>query len=96
MAMAFIAVKLADALRKRVTHPLPDRFGARLCPQPECESLGCEAVQYDGAEFYEGKGTIDLMCRVSHEGILIAVDWREGADAVNAWLGTNKLDTVRE
>jgi pimeloyl-ACP methyl ester carboxylesterase len=48
------------------------------------------------AEFYDGTGTFDLVRRVSHEGILIGTDWREGADAINAWLGTNKFDTVRE
>jgi pimeloyl-ACP methyl ester carboxylesterase len=48
------------------------------------------------AAFYEGKGTFDLVRGVSHEGILVGTDWREGADSINAWLGTNQFDTVRE
>lgn len=46
--------------------------------------------------FYDGKGAFDLVRGVSHEGILVGTDWREGADAINAWLGTNQFDALRE
>jgi pimeloyl-ACP methyl ester carboxylesterase len=41
------------------------------------------------AAFYQGKGTLDIVHGVSHEGILLGVDWREGANAINAWLTNN-------
>lgn len=41
------------------------------------------------ARFYRGKGTFDLVYGVSHEGILVGLDWREGANAINSWLMTN-------
>jgi pimeloyl-ACP methyl ester carboxylesterase len=44
------------------------------------------------ASFYQGKGTLDIVHGVSHEGILLGVDWREGANAINAWLTTNGFD----
>ncbi len=44
------------------------------------------------ATFYAGTGTLDIVRGVSHEGILLGVDWREGADAIHAWLYTNGFD----
>ncbi len=44
------------------------------------------------AAFYEGKGTLDIVRGVSHEGILLGIDWREGADAIHAWLCTNSFN----
>jgi pimeloyl-ACP methyl ester carboxylesterase len=41
------------------------------------------------AAFYEGRGTLDLLPEASHTGILVGAEWEEGANAINAWLGTN-------
>lgn len=41
------------------------------------------------ASFYEGRGTLDILSRASHTGVLLGVEWEEGANAINAWLGTN-------
>ena len=41
------------------------------------------------ASFYEGRGTLDILAEASHTGILVGTEWDEGANAVNAWLGTN-------
>jgi len=46
------------------------------------------------AAFYRGKGTFDLVRGVSHEGILVGLDWREGANAVHSWLTTNGFDRL--
>ena len=46
------------------------------------------------AKFYEGKGTFDLVHGVSHEGILVGIDWREGANAINSWLSTNGFNAI--
>jgi pimeloyl-ACP methyl ester carboxylesterase len=46
------------------------------------------------ATFYEGKGTPDIVHGVSHEGILLGIAWREGADAINAWLCTNGFNRL--
>jgi pimeloyl-ACP methyl ester carboxylesterase len=47
------------------------------------------------ANFYKGGGTLDVVPGVSHEGILVGLDWREGANAIHSWLMTNGLDTLR-
>ncbi len=47
------------------------------------------------AEFYRGKGTFDLVHGVSHEGILVGLDWREGANAINSWLTTNGFHALQ-
>jgi hypothetical protein len=41
------------------------------------------------ASFYEGRGTLDILAEASHTGILVGAEWEEGANAINAWLGTN-------
>ncbi len=41
------------------------------------------------AAFYEGRGTLDILAEASHTGILVGTEWEEGANAINAWLGTN-------
>jgi pimeloyl-ACP methyl ester carboxylesterase len=47
------------------------------------------------ATFYQGKGTLDIIRGVSHEGILLGMEWREGANAINAWLSTNGFNNSR-
>ena len=46
------------------------------------------------AKFYEGAGTFDIVHGVSHEGILVGIDWREGANALNSWLSTNGFNAI--
>lgn len=46
------------------------------------------------AGYYEGKGTLDIVRGVSHEGILVGFDWREGANAIHSWLTTNGFNNL--
>lgn len=46
------------------------------------------------AGFYEGKGALDIVRGVSHEGVLVGFDWREGANAIHSWLTTNGFDNL--
>jgi pimeloyl-ACP methyl ester carboxylesterase len=41
------------------------------------------------ATFFEGRGMLDIVSAASHTGILVGSEWQEGANAINAWLGTN-------
>jgi hypothetical protein len=36
-----------------------------------------------------GRGTLEILVEASHTGILVGMEWEEGANAINAWLGTN-------
>lgn len=47
------------------------------------------------ASFYEGPGTLEVLPKVSHTGVLLGQDWDEGANAINAWLGTNGFERLK-
>ncbi len=48
------------------------------------------------ASFYEGGGTLDIVLRASHTGILVGTEWREAANAINAWLGTHGFAEIKQ
>ena len=48
------------------------------------------------ANFYGGGGTLDIVLRASHTGILVGTEWREAANAINAWLGTNGFAEIKQ
>jgi pimeloyl-ACP methyl ester carboxylesterase len=48
------------------------------------------------ASFYEGRGTLDILAEASHNGTMVGAEWEEGANAINAWLGTNGFTELNQ